>query len=66
MKNYYEVLEIDFQASQENIKKAFRQKAIKYHPDKHFGDKYFTEKFIEVVVRHKVMYYYTDIKLKPP
>lgn len=48
MKNYYEVLEIDFQASQENIKKAFRQKAIKYHPDKHFGDKYFTEKFIEV------------------
>ena len=48
MKNYYEILEVRFNAPQDEIKKAFRLKAIKYHPDKHNGDNYFTEKFIEV------------------
>jgi len=47
MKNYYEILEASFNASLEEIKKAFRIKAVKYHPDKHLGDAYFAAKFIE-------------------
>lgn len=35
MKNYYDILGINFDASQEEIKKAFREMAMKYHPDKH-------------------------------
>ena len=48
MKNYYEILGINFDASQEEIKKAFREKAMKYHPDKHQGEEnieYYEEKF---------------------
>lgn len=47
MKDYYSILEISIEATSEQVKKAYRQKAIKYHPDKHFGDKYFIDKFIE-------------------
>lgn len=55
MKNYYEILEVSINASQDEIKKAFRLKAIKYHPDKHFGDKYFAEKFIEVKEAYDIL-----------
>lgn len=47
-KNYYEILEISVNSSQEEIRKAFRLKAVKYHPDKNQGDNYFITKFIEV------------------
>lgn len=46
--NYYEILDIPFTATEEQIKKAYRLKAIKYHPDKHFGDEYFSKKFLEI------------------
>jgi len=44
-KNYYEILGIDKKANKEEIKKAFRKLAHKYHPDKKGGDE---EKFKEI------------------
>jgi molecular chaperone DnaJ len=45
MKDYYEILGIDRNASQDEIKKAFRKKAQEFHPDKKSGDE---KKFKEV------------------
>ncbi len=47
-KDYYKVLGVDKKASQDDIKKAFRKLAVKYHPDKNPGDKKAEEKFKEI------------------
>ncbi len=46
--DFYEVLGLKKEASEDEIKKAFRKKAMKYHPDKNPGDKTSEEKFKEV------------------
>jgi molecular chaperone DnaJ len=48
VKNYYEVLGIDKKASHDEIKKAFRRLARKYHPDLNPGDKSAEQKFKEI------------------
>ena len=45
MKDYYSILGVSRDASQEEIKKAFRRLARKYHPDLNQGDKSAEEKF---------------------
>ena len=46
--NYYETLGISKDASAADIKKAFKKKAMKYHPDRNAGDKESEKKFKEV------------------
>ena len=53
--DYYEVLGIQLSATEEQVKKAYRLNAIKYHPDKHFGDTYFTVKFQEIKEAYDIL-----------
>ena len=54
-RDYYEVLGVDKNASADEIKKAYRKKAIQYHPDKNPGDKNAEEKFKEAAEAYDVL-----------
>lgn len=54
-RDYYEVLGIDKNANPEDIKKAYRKQALKYHPDKNPGDTDAEEKFKEAAEAYEVL-----------
>lgn len=53
--NYYEILEIEKNASGDDIKKAYRKLALKYHPDRNQGDKDAENKFKLVNEAYQVL-----------
>ena len=54
-RDYYEVLGVSKSATAEEIKKAYRKKAIQYHPDKNPGDKESEEMFKEAAEAYEVL-----------
>jgi molecular chaperone DnaJ len=54
-RDYYEILEVSRNATPEEIKKAYRQQALKNHPDKNPGDKESEERFKEAAEAYEIL-----------
>ena len=54
-RDYYDVLGVTKSAGADEIKKAYRKMAIKYHPDKNPGDKAAEDKFKEAAEAYEVL-----------
>ncbi|MCX6255178.1 MAG: molecular chaperone DnaJ [Bacteroidia bacterium] len=54
-RDYYEVLGVSKEATKDEIKKAYRKKALKFHPDKNPGDKKAEENFKEAAEAYEVL-----------
>ena len=54
-KNYYKILEVEDDASEEEIKLAYRRLAKKYHPDLNKNDPHAKDKFIEVKEAYDIL-----------
>lgn len=54
-RDYYEVLEVSKDATGDDIKKAYRKKAVQYHPDRNPDNKEAEEKFKEVAEAYEVL-----------
>lgn len=55
VKDYYKTLELTPVASLQEIKKAFRRLAVKYHPDKNNGDHLAAARFVEIQEAYEVL-----------
>ncbi|XP_052180319.1 uncharacterized protein LOC127793581 [Diospyros lotus] len=54
-KDYYKILEVDYDATDEQIRLNYRKLALKWHPDKHKGDNAVTEKFQQINEAYTVL-----------
>ncbi|KAH8480769.1 hypothetical protein H0E87_030867 [Populus deltoides] len=54
-KDYYKILEVDYDATDEKIRLNYRRLALKWHPDKHKGDNAVTSKFQEINEAYNVL-----------
>src|SRR5947207_12516386 len=54
-RDYYEILDVPKNASEADIKKAYRKMALKFHPDKNPDDKQAEEKFKEAAEAYEVL-----------
>ena len=54
-RDYYEILELQKNATKDEIKKSYRKMAMKYHPDRNPGDKEAEEKFKEAAEAYEVL-----------
>lgn len=55
MKNYYYFLSIPENATEEEIKKAYRKLSVKYHPDKNDNDPFFAARFMEIQEAYEIL-----------
>lgn len=55
MKNYYQVLGLEPNATPEEVKRNFREYASKFHPDIHRGDSFFKERFQEIQEAYDIL-----------
>ena len=55
MKNYYDLLGLKQECLPNDIKKAYRKLALKFHPDKNEGDEYFAEMFKQINEANEVL-----------
>lgn len=55
MPNYYEILGVSAEATMEEIKKSFRNLALKYHPDKNKNSEESKQKFMKIVEAYEVL-----------
>jgi len=55
MKDYYQLLEISITATPTEVKKAYRQLSMRYHPDKNQGHPHFNDLFIQVKEAYEVL-----------
>ncbi len=51
-KDFYEILDLERGASSAEIKKAYRKKAIKFHPDKNQGSRKFEDKLKKITLAY--------------
>lgn len=55
MPNYYEILGVSVEATPDEIKKSFRNLALKYHPDKNKNSEESKQKFMKIVEAYEVL-----------
>ena len=53
--NYYKILGVNERSDEAAIKRAYRQLALKYHPDRNPGDKFAEDKFKQVTEAYRVL-----------